>query len=122
MMLMFPNSWLVLRVMFLLHQWVIEYKRSEDAVLDNAWLNTLLSMIGETFTDPSEVVGCVVSARRGKNRLALWTRTASDRDTTVRIGREWKNVIESRFKIYYQSHAAAMESQSTYGTSTEYEC
>jgi translation initiation factor 4E len=35
-------------------------------------------MIGETLEDADDILGAVVSIKRGQDRLALWTKTASD--------------------------------------------
>jgi translation initiation factor 4E len=42
-------------------------------------------MIGEQFDDPEEICGAVVSPRKGQNKIALWTRTATARDKQKRI-------------------------------------
>lgn len=43
----------------------------------------VLGMIGETLEDKDDILGAVVSIKRGQDRLAVWTRTASDE---VRVG------------------------------------
>lgn len=35
-------------------------------------------MIGETLEDNDDILGAVVSIKRGQDRLSVWTKTASD--------------------------------------------
>ena len=86
-------------------RWLIEYKRGEEEALNAAYTLTLLALIGEQFSDWEEVMGCVLSLRKGKNKLHIWTRTASRREEQLRIGREWKELVEYRGgKIGYMTH------------------
>ena len=85
-------------------RWLIEYKRGEEEALSGAWLNTLLAIVGEQFTDSDEVMGVVLSVRKGKNKLQLWTRNGSRREETIRLGREWKAAVEYGSRIGYMTH------------------
>lgn len=52
-------------------------------------------MIGEQFDDSEEICGVVVSPRKaGQNKLALWTRTAKDREKQKRIGMYFKTSLQ----------------------------
>ena len=44
----------------------------------------LLAMIGEQFSEPSEICGAVVSVRAKGDRISLWTRTASNENVQAR--------------------------------------
>ena len=44
----------------------------------------LLAMIGEQFSEPSEICGAVVSVRQKGDRISLWTRTASNEAVQAR--------------------------------------
>ena len=85
-------------------RWLIEYKRGEEDALSAAWLSTLLAIVGEQFTDSEEVMGVVLSVRKGKNKLQLWTRNGSRREETIRLGREWKAAVDYNSKIGYMTH------------------
>ena len=85
-------------------RWLIEYKRGEEDTLSAAWLSTLLAIVGEQFTDSEEVMGVVLSVRKGKNKLQLWTRNGSRREETIRLGREWKAAVDYNSKIGYMTH------------------
>lgn len=49
----------------------------------SCWCEQLLSLIGEQFSEPSEICGGVVNIRVKGDRLALWTRTASKEQEQV---------------------------------------
>ncbi len=38
----------------------------------------LLAMIGEQFEESDEICGAVVSVRRAQDKIAIWTKTASN--------------------------------------------
>ena len=85
-------------------RWVIEYKRGEEDALNLAYTLTLLALIGEAFSDSEEVMGVVLSIRKGKNKLYVWTKTGSRREEQMRIGKEWKDIAEYRGRIGYMLH------------------
>uniref|UniRef100_A0A2P2M829 Eukaryotic translation initiation factor 4E-1 n=1 Tax=Rhizophora mucronata TaxID=61149 RepID=A0A2P2M829_RHIMU len=45
---------------------------------DTSWLYTLLAMIGEQFDHGDEICGAVVSVRIRQEKIALWTKNASN--------------------------------------------
>lgn len=94
-------------------KWVVELKPTEKAELDTVWLFTLLAMIGENFEAADEICGCVVSLRQFRNRVGLWTKTASNDAVQLQIGNEFKKAIEIRpgVKIGFTSHADAQNYQ-----------
>jgi translation initiation factor 4E len=47
--------------------------------LDQLWLNILLAMIGEQFDEGDEICGAVASVRARQEKIALWTRTATNK-------------------------------------------
>ena len=85
-------------------------KQTGGDELDNAWLNLLLSMIGEQFCESAEICGAVVSVRQKQHRVALWTKTASSEAEQVAIGRHFKDVLEiaDGEKIGYMVHDDAI--------------
>jgi translation initiation factor 4E len=90
--------------------------------MDDAWLYTVLAVIGEEFTDGEEICGIVLSPRAKEIRLSIWTRTAKDETTQRRIGSEWKNVLGDSVagRLEYQSHEDSMNSGTSYRTPTSY--
>lgn len=43
----------------------------------------LLAMIGEQFEESDEICGAVVSVRRAQDKIAIWTKTASNEAAQV---------------------------------------
>jgi translation initiation factor 4E len=96
-------------------KWVWEMKSAPAEQIDTAWLHTLLFLIGEQFSDESEVLGAVISLRKGnRSRLALWTRSASAREVLTRVGNEWRKQlpVSNAVKIAFYSHAQSIKSSS----------
>jgi len=92
-------------------KWVIEFERRQADILDQVWLYTSLALIGEQFEDMSDISGAVISCRRQRNRLALWTKSAMEDKTQKRIGNQFKKIMEvpPRVKIGYQPHDDALK-------------
>eukprot|EP00897_Mesotaenium_endlicherianum_P001705 jgi/Mesen1/1562/ME000134S00678 len=76
---------------------------------DDYWLNTLLAMIGEQFEDGEDVCGAVANKRAGKDRVAVWTKTAHSETIQTRIAKQWKEMLDisSNITIGFQSFADA---------------
>ena len=55
---------------------IVPAKERDNGALDKYWLWTLLAVIGEAFDDETEVCGCVVSVRKGGDKISLWTKSA----------------------------------------------
>jgi len=74
-------------------------------LLDECWLNTVLALIGEQFTDPSEIAGAVVSVRKQQAKLCLWTRTEQNQAVQTTVAMQLKKVLDlgDTDKITYQS-------------------
>lgn len=86
-------------------------KTPNKGALDTYWLHMLLALIGEQFADPSEVCGAVVSVRQKGDRIALWTRTASNESTQVTLGRQFKSYLDlnDTTRIGYMVHEDAIK-------------
>ncbi|OAE30628.1 hypothetical protein AXG93_3016s1100 [Marchantia polymorpha subsp. ruderalis] len=67
----------------------------------------LLAMIGEQFDEYDEVCGAVVSVRTRQDKIALWTKTASNEAAQTSIGKQWKSVLDISDKIGYLVHEDA---------------
>lgn len=59
----------------------IEPKR----VLDQWWLHCVLACIGEQFEHGEEICGIGCCVRNGKDRIELWTKTASNEAMQARV-------------------------------------
>jgi translation initiation factor 4E len=65
-----------------------------------------LAMIGEQFDEGDEICGAVVSVRR-QDKIAIWTKTASNEAAQVSIGKQWKDILDYSEKISYLVHEDA---------------
>lgn len=102
-----------------------------DNKLDELWLETLLGMIGDCFSQDSYVThhtfvrsliylslfrdprplshyitGCVVSIRVRGHKIALWLSESKDSTIVREIGRRWKTMMNlpSNIRIQFEAH------------------
>jgi len=86
-------------------RWIVELEKSDrNAHLNSIWLETLLALVGETLGDPSQINGAVVQSRRGKDKVSIWVRDASDSAQIRALGLRFKSIISDRFRIRFQKH------------------
>ncbi|KAJ6792571.1 eukaryotic translation initiation factor [Iris pallida] len=83
-------------------KWSITTSRKPS--LDTMWLETLMALIGEQFDESEEICGIVASVRQRGDKLALWTKTASNEAVQMSIGKKWKEIIDVTDKIMYNFH------------------
>ena len=77
-------------------RWVA--KSDKPRGVDEAWLNVLLTMIGETFSGPSNsICGAVVSTRRSGVKIALWIATRNPEEIMA-IGKLFKEQVQPLFQ------------------------
>ena len=83
---------------------------SRNDLLDEYWMNTVLSVIGENF-DPDEsddVAGIVLNRKRGLDRIAIWTKTASNEGLQSRLGSQWRSAANISPRMEYMSFQDAL--------------
>lgn len=104
-------------------RWIINFPRKGDDLkqFDDAWLWTLLALIGEYFEDSDDLCGVVISPRKAQNRLALWTRDARKPEVVKRIGAIFKSNLSIQGVIGYQVHSDCMRHGSSYRNANLYE-
>ncbi|XP_057956848.1 eukaryotic translation initiation factor [Malania oleifera] len=83
-------------------KWSLPSNRKTN--LDTMWLETLMALIGEQFDEADEICGVVASVRQRQDKLALWTKTATNEAAQMSIGRKWKEIIDVTDKITYSFH------------------
>lgn len=78
--------------------------------LDEYWINTVLTIIGEGFgpEESDDIAGIVVNIKRGFDRIAIWTKTSLNQQLQESIGRRWRETASIRPKIEYIAHKDAM--------------
>ena len=98
---------------------------AKGRVLNDLWLNTILSLIGEQYDeDGKSICGVVINLRKKGNRIQLWTRRARDKNVCIRIGTVWKSLlgVSSPFKLIYKSHAAELQKEKSQTSLSSAEC
>jgi len=106
-------------------KWIINMPtKNRASELDRLWLWTVLACVGESFSDTNndEVCGCVVSVRKSQDRIALWTRTATNEIATTAIGRHLKQILEFQDNavLGYQAHADSQRNNSSFNNRNRY--
>lgn len=91
-------------------EWRLPLPGSYKSHLDKYWLDTLLTVLGEGFgpEESDDITGIVLNIKHGKDRLAIWTRSALSEDVQMRIGRRWKETASILPEIEYISFKDAM--------------
>ncbi|KAF8413633.1 hypothetical protein HHK36_001625 [Tetracentron sinense] len=69
----------------------------------------LLALIGEQFDCGNEICGAVFSVRAKQDKLALWTKNASNEDAQMSIGRQWKEFLDYKGSIGFIFHVDAKQ-------------
>lgn len=84
-------------------EWRLHNRGSRKTKLDELWINTVLTVIGEGFSpeESDDIAGIVVNIKKGTDRIAIWTKTALDKSLQERIGRHWRETAGFRTKIEY---------------------
>eukprot|EP01137_Pigoraptor_chileana_P009910 Opistho-2@58835 len=103
--------------------WMIP-KTTKKEKIDEYWLYTMLSVIGESMDEHgNEVCGAVVSIRKPQSRLAVWTRTSDNQATAESIGRRFKEALCAGVVVTlnYQVHNDALRSNKSYSNRPLYE-
>jgi len=103
-------------------KWLVTCKHADEQ-LDKMWLWTVLACIGENFEDETEICGCVVSIRKGNNRIALWTKTSQLESAQKRIGTQMKRLLElpENSPLGYQVHSDSLKRGSSFNNKPRYE-
>jgi len=75
-------------------KWVFQFKDRKNVNINEIWLRTLLSVIGETIEDDeNEVNGAVLNVRKFAYRVSLWTKS-TDRSKLLNIGLKFRKVLK----------------------------
>eukprot|EP01125_Pyxidicula_operculata_P008410 TRINITY_DN2821_c0_g1_i1.p1 TRINITY_DN2821_c0_g1~~TRINITY_DN2821_c0_g1_i1.p1 ORF type:complete len:203 (+),score=27.59 TRINITY_DN2821_c0_g1_i1:36-644(+) len=101
-------------------KWLVELQTSKSEQVNQVWLWAVLSCIGCSYDDEDEICGVVISIRKGKNKIALWTKSC-DKDKMERIGEQFREQLGLEYKIGFYSHKDSMASATTYNMTPKYE-
>lgn len=96
-------------------EWRLLNPGSRKTQLDEFWINTVLTVIGEGFSpeESDDISGIVVNIKRGTDRIAIWTKTALDQSLQESIGRRWRESASIRPMIEYTTFKDAMGGRSS---------
>ncbi|KAG2173824.1 hypothetical protein INT43_005244 [Umbelopsis isabellina] len=78
----------------------IQFQRTKQMgeAVNQLWLYSILACIGEQFKNGDEICGVVLSVRKSFFRLALWTKTANNKEVAEALGsvfcQEIKDLLE----------------------------
>ncbi|TKY71917.1 Eukaryotic translation initiation factor 4E-1 [Spatholobus suberectus] len=85
-------------------KWTMTFQKGKS---DTSWLYTLLAMIGEQFDHGDEICGAVVNVRNRQDKIALWTKNASNEAAQMSIGKQWKEFLDYNETIGFIFHEDA---------------
>ena len=90
-------------------KWTAVIPKGNPQLLDANWLHAVLACVGEQFDDGDEICGVVVNVRPKQNRIAMWTKTASNEAAQVAIGKQLKETfgMPDNVRMGYLVHADA---------------
>jgi len=100
-------------------KWIFVLPRNLKPHIDEFWLRTVLSLIGENYIESEEICGCVVSIRKTGDKISLWTSNALNTEGILAIGETMRTCLEipPDVKIGYQVHSESMKRNSSYSNS-----
>jgi len=104
-------------------KWILVCPTKNRNSLNDMWLGLALQLIGNCFEDDEDIAGAVISLKpKGGDKVAIWTKTADNKDMCLRIGRQFLKAmeLESGYSINYQIHADAKESNTGYRNPNKY--
>ena len=90
-------------------KWTAILAKGNSQLLDTNWLHAVLACIGEQFDEGDEICGIVVNVRPKNNRIAVWTKSASNEAAQISIGRQLKEIfgMPEQSKLGYLVHSDA---------------
>uniref|UniRef100_A0A7E4UQX0 eIF-4F 25 kDa subunit n=1 Tax=Panagrellus redivivus TaxID=6233 RepID=A0A7E4UQX0_PANRE len=76
-------------------RWLTIIERTKRAErLDVCWLELMMALIGEQFTQvEDDICGAVVNVRQKGDKVALWTRDGTNDDTNITIGHTMRDKL-----------------------------
>ncbi|KAJ6249415.1 eukaryotic translation initiation factor 4e related [Anaeramoeba flamelloides] len=102
-------------------KWNLRINR-QSSKLENLWLDTVLSIIGERFEPEEEICGAVVSIRNSGDRIALWSKTAANKEVQMEIGKTWKQELQLKgIRMSYLTHKSSLSTNKRGGLQATYE-
>lgn len=94
-------------------EWRCTVPTSRSDNMDEFWVNTVLTVIGEGFgpDESDDIAGIVVNIKRSILRIAIWTKSSLDESLQMRIGNRWKETANIMMRIEYLSFKEALNNK-----------
>jgi len=96
-------------------KWIIRLKKGLSS---RYWEEVMLALIGGQFTGVTEgeVCGVVVSIRYSEDILAVWNKTATDREITERIREALRKILQlpPHAHMEYKPHQTSLQDKSSF--------
>eukprot|EP00050_Salpingoeca_kvevrii_P021930 m.118066 g.118066 ORF g.118066 m.118066 type:complete len:275 (+) comp9528_c0_seq1:899-1723(+) len=90
--------------------------------VNDLWLATLAGLIGEQIDLTNQVTGAVISRRRERYALALWTADKSSDKLNLGVGKRWLQLLPKfDYKIAFKHHTDAKRVGKSYSTTAHLE-
>lgn len=98
---------------------VISAPKSKSALIDEVWLDTLIFLIGENYSNADDVCGVVLNTRQYGYKLAVWT-SVQDRTKVTDIAQSIKASLSTSFvqTIPFEVHSDTQKKAQTYNKSS----
>ncbi|XP_048005413.1 eukaryotic translation initiation factor 4E type 2 [Leguminivora glycinivorella] len=86
-------------------KWTVRLRKTQTG---RAWEDLCMAMLGEQFMVGREICGVVLSVRFQEDHLAVWHRTASDREAATRVHDTLRRVLQlpPSVPLQYKEHPA----------------
>jgi len=104
-------------------KWVFTFKNMDKGMIDTAWENTVLGLVGETLDGGNEIAGAVLSRRKAGDRIAVWNKHRESESAILSIGRKLKALMgldPNKFQVTYQCHDDSIKSGASYSNPAKY--
>jgi len=63
-----------------------------------------MALIGEQFDEADDICGVVASVRQRQDKVALWTKNATNEAAQMSIGRKWREILDTTENLTYSFH------------------
>ncbi|CAH2075588.1 unnamed protein product, partial [Iphiclides podalirius] len=88
-------------------RWLITLDKKRTADLDNVWLYTVLSLIGENFENTDEISGVVVNVRP-KSKVGIWVKNLKNEKANLEIGHRLQQQLPVNVKLLFHAHNSSI--------------
>lgn len=94
--------------------WRLELSKKEhrNDLINILWYELLMALVGEQFTDASQINGCIFQRRQREDRIQLWTRSLDGKNAIKKLmAEEFRKFLSIDVELQYISHAESRSAQ-----------